>query len=69
MDIDDICRRVVAKRHPHNPYCPYGRKPTFDGLWEIDKEKLRRDVRAITEEVSRNLHSDLGLDRPWVARG
>lgn len=69
MDIDDICRRVVAKQHPHSPSCPYGRKPTFDDMWEIDKDRLRKQVRSITEEVTRDLHHSLGLDRPWIARG
>lgn len=43
-DIDDICREIVRRQNPYG-LCPYGRRPTFDDLWEDAKDEMRRTVR------------------------
>ncbi len=35
----------------------------------IDLEKLRRELREITKQVTSALHRRLDLDRLWIARG
>lgn len=32
-------------------------------------EKLRAELREITERLIVDLHKELGLDKPWIQRG
>jgi hypothetical protein len=49
--IDDICRDIVRKRDSRDYRCPYGRRLSFDDLWEADKNHLRETVKIALESA------------------